>query len=325
MKHGRSEFMLKYAWAAAALAVVATGAKNVLEDELPQSQAQLGHHEHGRHHHMRRTAAAVDINKGLSPRVVQHEIEQMAMRADRLATKDLAAATKVQAQLQGVEAALVTRVGSDTALADEIRAVRAQLCSKKGFLSHQSRDCEAFMWSSCFPNTQQADEADEAEEDAAPSRPMVPAALCQRYWGNQAFLRFAEAPAAAPAMSPAAAPAPAPTSSEDFFKYGKEGRALPEQGFHGDLVEHPDQDTQTSDWQQEFGPNSGHRTYREICAERPNNRWCKIHLKYLKHRGHMPPGWGPRPEKSSALSRSGHLVLTVAATSAAVLLGAVVV
>mmetsp|Transcript_34960 Transcript_34960/g.88042 ORF Transcript_34960/g.88042 Transcript_34960/m.88042 type:complete len:308 (-) Transcript_34960:62-985(-) len=302
--------LISVCWAAVGLAVIDGKAKNVIEDELPLSEPHAG--GHGRHHYIRRTSWHTPQ---MVPRAVQHQIEQMAMRADRLATKDSVAAAKVQSELETMEAALATRVDDDAALADEISAVRAELCAKKGFLSHQSEECEAFMSRACYSSSQQANEADLADSAAAPVGlvPRVPIALCQRYWGKQA-IHFAAAPA--PAI--ASAPAPMPASAEDY------GEGLPEQGFHGDLVEHVDQDTQTSDWQREFGPHAGHRTYREICKEHPENQWCRVHLQ---HRGKLPPGWErqSRPEQSSTVARSGHPVFVAVATSLAVFLGVFVV
>jgi len=313
MKQGGTHlFWLYVCWAAAGLAVAAAEARKALELKLPPSESGGGHHDRGRHHFMRHTPPAIDTRKGLSPRTVQHEIEQMANRADSLARKDPKSAAQVQGMLEDVEADLATRVGDDKALADEIRAVRAELCSKKGFNSHQSADCEAFMLSSCYPKQKrirhQARQADDDDEDADPNTLMVPTALCQQYFGGQANGRFIAAGPAPAQGAPAPAPAPPGVAAQEF-SFDKYHQPLPEQGFHGHLVEHSDQDTQTADWQREFGPRAGHRSYKEICKERPNNRWCRTHVLST-----VTP-----PQKSGTLPRAGAGLL--AAAAAAALLG----
>jgi len=273
--------------------------------------------KHAPRHHIRHAPPGLeglDSTKGLSPRVVQRKVEEMAMRADKLAGKDEEGASKVHVELEDVEAALATRAGDDTALAEEIRAVRAELCSKRGFRSHRSADCEAFMRTSCFPDSQGIDDT----EAAAPNSPTVPVALCKQFFSTE---KAAAAPAAAPGPALAGAPSPSPGPAA-LAPEAAQFRDLPEQGFDGDFVGHLDQTTQTSDWQREFGPDAGHRTYREICKDRPNNRWCRLHLAY---KGNLGQGWGPRPQKSGAAAHfgSGGVVVLLAAAGAAVaLLGA---
>jgi len=65
---------------------------------------------------------------------------------------------------------------------------------------------------------------------------------------------------------------------------GKTGGELQEQGYSGELVAHEDQVTMTEDWGREFGPHSGHRDIKSICAEKPGNEWCSLHGYYDKER-----------------------------------------
>ena len=40
-----------------------------------------------------------------------------------------------------------------------------------------------------------------------------------------------------------------------------------EQGFQGESVNHKDKETMIGDWNNEFGPKSGHRSPRTICKD----------------------------------------------------------
>jgi hypothetical protein len=48
-----------------------------------------------------------------------------------------------------------------------------------------------------------------------------------------------------------------------------------EQGFSGETVEHDDMKTMTKDWRGEYGPESGLHDFYKICAEYPDNQWCR--------------------------------------------------
>lgn len=64
--------------------------------------------------------------------------------------------------------------------------------------------------------------------------------------------------------------------------------AMPEHGFSGRPVAHEDTLTVTSDWRAEYGPKArGRWSYREICAEHPENLWCRLndHVAW-RHQGH---------------------------------------
>lgn len=114
------------------------------------------------------------------------------------------------------------------------------------------------------------------------------------------------APAPAPAFAPSAPSSfDAPlTSVRRLLFGGKFGRALPEQGYMGDNVQHKDMKTVASDWGQEFGPSSGQREFWEICADHPYNEWCRIH-------GYYRQAEAPRRLSSGAARKS--VVLAAAA------------
>jgi len=108
-------------------------------------------------------------------------------------------------------------------------------------------------------------------------------------------------PAPAPALSPGPAPGPVPApfipgvsagkphgplGDDEAYYYKKEGKdagrlhmseklKLPTQGYWGKLVEHEDGVSQTDDWGKEFGPSSGHDSFRTICEHHPENPWCE--------------------------------------------------
>mmetsp|Transcript_2198 Transcript_2198/g.5028 ORF Transcript_2198/g.5028 Transcript_2198/m.5028 type:complete len:82 (-) Transcript_2198:26-271(-) len=44
------------------------------------------------------------------------------------------------------------------------------------------------------------------------------------------------------------------------------------------MVEHASGKTATGDWQAEFGPAAGHRSFVEICGDFPDNEWCRLHM-----------------------------------------------
>lgn len=220
----------------------------------------------------------------------------MAFRAQAIAKSDPGAAAAFEAGLEDIEAALATRVGDDVALADEIRAVRAELCTRQGFTKEEHRDCEAFMRKSCHMDPAREEVSGELasearlsqQRDAAPTAPPLPVHLCSVYFQHEADAHevAAAAPAAAVPLAPASAPdpaspAPAPCPEAPAWTAKIEGE-LPEQGLSGPFVEHDDADTQTSDWQREFGPRSGQRSLRRICMDYPDNAWCKFQMRRLR-------------------------------------------
>lgn len=235
-------------------------------------------------------------------RAVQQEIEQMARRADRLAKTDEEGAKEVDEGLEDVEAALETRAGADAALAQEIRATRGALCAKAGFKTHERADCLAFMRLACIPGTE-ADQSQAAE--------LLPVEVCRHFFvdqtaGSSAWSGPAPAPGPEPysAQAPAGAPAQSPEETPKEW-FSKELQSLPEQGLSSDdRIRHEDGETQTDDWLREFGPKAGHRSYRAICRDHPNNEWCRLHMKYD---GDLPTGSSSSKSKSasSSSSRSG--------------------
>jgi len=100
-----------------------------------------------------------------------------------------------------------------------------------------------------------------------------------------------------PAPATMAAPAPSAASIEGPMD---EDKGTPEQGFSGEAVEHTNMKTVTEDWHGEYGPDSGHQSYREICALYPDNKWCHL-------RGYHRPT--PKPS-GVVLQASSNLIIT---------------
>lgn len=98
--------------------------------------------------------------------------------------------------------------------------------------------------------------------------------LCKE-WTDLLNFQREEAKAGAPA--PVDAPQPpagvAPDSEEILTKMD-ESEKMPSQGFDGELVAHDNMVTQTADWHSEYGPHAG-PSYEAICAQYPDNTWCK--------------------------------------------------
>lgn len=99
-------------------------------------------------------------------------------------------------------------------------------------------------------------------------------------------------PSPATVASPLPGPAPAPAAEG--------GEPLPSQGFSGRLVAHADTVTQTSDWHVEYGPHAPRKTFQEMCAEYPENTWCKYKGYHKKD-----PDVGIKDNKSSTGHHSG--------------------
>lgn len=212
-----------------------------------------------------------DNNKA---REIQTEVEFMVSRVESLHDSELM--SEFTDQLEVVEEA-VSKETTDRRMTTEISEVRASLCAQNGFQNHEFAECEAFMRKSCEPkNTDDANFVnDEPLED-----------FCYEFFHQEKvfFHQAARAPAPGPAAGPGGAPGPAPMGT--LFG-GKNLRELPDQGFDGKLVKHADFDTMNEDWQKEFGPKSGHRDFDEICADFPDNEWCRIH------------GYHPYPERET--------------------------
>lgn len=389
-----------WTWAVWAAAVSAAVAESTAPDEAGGARPVAGHHHHpaaaaasaaghaaahphshlrepGHHHRHRHEAQGQPHHgvvahhqaaaSGLEPRQVQREIEKMALRADKLAAADRSAAAEVDGALEDVEAALASRAGADAGLEDEIQVVRADLCAKHGFESHERADCEAFMRKACIhkkhgskkhhqvAELQEDDKPDmmnkakethrlegadadfvsddnefdvvagaSGEESKAEEVPEVPMMLCRHFFREVAATERKVQDGPAPAAATAAAPAPAPADVMPFvpapapappagpwFQHDPE-QGLRENGVDGPLVDHDDQETQTADWQREFGPNAKHRSLRDICRDHPDNEWCRIHMAGRRsHIEGMPGGWAPR--SSAHQAGAGAALCTAAA------------
>jgi len=108
------------------------------------------------------------------------------------------------------------------------------------------------------------------------------------------------------APSPAAPGAPGVAGPPDgLFAPMNEGEKIPSQGFSGELVAHDNMVTQTEDWRSEYGPHHG-PSYERICAQYPDNLWCKL-------RGYHDKKAAPAPEEPEPLHISKTLVALVLA------------
>lgn len=204
-------------------------------------------------------------NGGAKAREIQSEVEFMINRVESLHDNELT--SEFTNQIEVIEEA-VSKETSDHHMSTEISEVRASLCAQNGFQNHEFAECEAFMRKSCEPK-------DTADANFVNDEPLDD--FCVVFFRQEKSSRIAQA-AAAPAPGPAAGPGGAPAPVPMGILFGGKGlRELPDQGFDGKLVKHADFDTMNEDWQKEFGPKSGHRDFDEICADFPDNQWCRIH------------------------------------------------
>lgn len=212
---------------------------------------------------------------GGKTREIQNEVEFMINRVESLHDSELT--SEFTDQIEVIEEA-VSKDTTDHHMSTEISEVRASLCAQNGFQNHEFAECENFMRKSCEPKV--TDDANFVNDEPLDDFCFVFFHQERVSKGGQA----AAAPAPGPAAGPGGAPGPAPMGT--LFG-GKSLRDLPDQGFDGKLVKHADFDTMNEDWQKEFGPKSGHRDFDEICADFPDNEWCRIH------------GYHPYPERET--------------------------
>lgn len=178
----------------------------------------------------------------------------------------------------------------------------------KGWTSKRGSDCEDYAeggWCTRHGGYGDAwlDEWGTFEDDANAGRSATDVCcVCGGGWKEgEPMPVIAGSPSPGGGPSPAAAMSPAPAGPSGPLLGTKAGRALQSQGYSGELVEHEDEKTMTSDWGREFGPHSGHRDVKKICADHPGNEWCLMHGYYDDER------------KSSALRAPvGSFVLVVA-------------
>lgn len=207
-------------------------------------------------------------------REIQTEVEFMISRVESLHNGELM--SEFTDQLEVVEEA-VSEDTTDHGVKTEVSEVRASLCAQNGYQNHEFAECEAFMRKSCEPKD--TDDANFVNDEPLDD-------FCFVFFRQEKVSKgeAVRAPAPGPAAGPGGAPGPAPMGT--LFG-GKTVRELPDQGFDGKLVKHADFDTMNEDWQKEFGPKSGHRDFDEICADFPDNEWCRIH------------GYHPYPERET--------------------------
>lgn len=230
--------------------------------------------------HRGASQALLHVQANASPREIQKQVQNMVLRLKKL--NDPETASEFEEEIGDVEAALLKRGGSDQKLVTEISIVRADLCAQQGFQHEEFSDCQDFMRSACHMETDGSQEVSGTTSEVY----FVPLEDCQSFFRQEVLS--------------VAAPAPSPAGPPGALFGGKEERALPSQGFdeysEGQLVEHDNKKTFTSDWRREFGPDANHRSYQAICAKHPGNEWCRLH-------GYEPGTHGAG--KSSSLCSSG--------------------
>jgi len=138
----------------------------------------------------------------------------------------------------------------------------AELCAKRASEGNKDDTCVRFMRVFCAPGS---------AGNQWPSQ-----AYCSQFLAETTDV---SSPAATP-MSPFPAPAPAASPAGAPCGRALESNPLPDQGFHGTLVEHNNMKTSTSDWRSEYGPRTP--TFKEICAKYPKSVWCKAHGYHSK-------------------------------------------
>lgn len=188
---------------------------------------------------------------------------------------------------------------------DKIKTTRAQMCvdmlKEHGIVFKSKDKCVVFMDKQC----------------KVESKP-----ICKEWYDLLAKLESGEiviagAPSGAPPMSPAAAAGMVKDGEDEIeeaerealgegvhakaigAKYGgkgaawsnmkNEGAKMPEQGFEGKLVAHDNMVTHTEDWQMEYGPRADHLTHEAICAQYPDNQWCRLRGYHVKTSVSLPP------------------------------------
>lgn len=303
-----------------ATSVAGAALVNQVKVRSPRSSGELMAVEHYSTEGQQEREEVDQRRRTVVPREVQQEVERMAARAEHLAKAgDETAAQEVEGELVDVEAALATRAGDDVKLATEIRSVRADLCAKQGFHSQERAVCESFMRKSCIP--------DVSLDTKHVEQPLLPEAVCRQFFlaaidGEEE--PEADGPGAPPATAPSTpqpagrapapsvveAQAPAPGKGKRLW-FSKDIESLPEQGYSGDLVDHEDTESLTTDWGQEFGPRARQRSYREICRDHPNNEWCRLHMNYEGSEP-MPYGWEKRQPEPAKAGHSASLASLLA-------------
>jgi len=242
--------------------------------------------------------------KDEEPWEVQHEIERMVARMERLGDSTWSA--EFAEELSGLEEeeGQLAESAGDEALVAEVSKTRATLCSEQGFQNHEYQACRHFMHKVCHEGH---------KHNHALDRPSpVSTTLCHRF-----FLKKRAEVQAPGAVPPVLAPAPAASLSYSpagavfpGILGGKADRPLPDQGYTGKAVKHEDLNTQTDDWQREFGPKAGHRSIADICKDFPDNEWCRLHTYHPSAKMY---GFGSTTaQKSRTSNKSCSLALLIA-------------
>lgn len=242
-----------------------------------------------------------------NPEDLQREVEQMSVRLDRLGNEK--STRSMGQEMEQMEDDIANEAGQGSNTEKRALATKAKLCIQQAEENaagqeQERAECQRFMTDSCN------------SPDDAP----VPLTKLQ------CEMFFLNARSAGPAPGPAPGPMPepvdptiwnAPAAAQILGTMDANGE-MPEQGFDGPLgkmVEHNDKSTMTDDWGQEFGPEAGHRSEKEICKEFPDNEWCRLH-GYHDEPVVPQPGQPPRlVYRSSAVRRVPAFALALVLTA----------
>jgi hypothetical protein len=223
---------------------------------------------------LRRRPALPHNDETKDPEQVQHEVERMMTRVEKIG--DPALTDRYVVELAHVEADLAerTRAGAtNAALRHEIASVRAKLCDEQGFAHHETQDCERFMNQGCEISGSWKTKQAKARANAP-----VTDAQCQHFF----LVGARDEPTVFDTASNPNVSVPVP---EEGLFGGKQLRPLPVHGYNeygeGKLVEHTNE-TAIGDWQKEFGSYSGGRNVQAICRDFPDNQWCRLHVRRRK-------------------------------------------
>jgi len=254
---------------------------------------------HGRHSDDRREVRRSSGSR--RSREIQHQIEQMVSRVKQL--NDEEASVTFANELDEIEEELSSST-EDEALAQEVDNVRADLCTQQNLMDVGLDKCKSFMDKSCSKrplkvpshfctrffrlqkrkersdiSTKPNDEAVKFTANTVSAEAKADTEGAAEVEGESAGEIEVEQTAHAPGPA-AGGPAPGPVPMGPYFG-GKAVRPLPEQGFEGKLEQpYKSEDQMVQNWQREFGPNAGHRSFENICADFKNNEWCRLHGYY---------------------------------------------
>eukprot|EP00392_Amoebophrya_sp_AT5.2_P013311 g13429.t1 len=226
-------------------------------------------------------AAAINVLDSRHPAL--HEIVKVARELADSRDEELASATVpvLEDSLEKLQVLTATSAerAKDPGAGDFIADMRAQVCAQKKDTEREK--CQAFMDGYCaradkaggaackaFMGGEEEEETEEAEEAVEEEEPKKPDVVEE----DEDLTKDGADDASTPLIEEDEGEQPKKPK-------GPPPKELPAQGFEGEGVAHIDGETQTDDWREEFGPGQPD-TYSSVCAEHPDNEWCRLHGYY---------------------------------------------